>query len=83
MSDEDYNGWSNWATWYVSSELSNNFEWNKKLERLVRTEAPAEDFEKLARESLFPSGATTYGEMSLAKLEDVNWNEIRDTEIAG
>jgi hypothetical protein len=80
MSDEGYNGYTNWATWFVVSELENNAEWYKLTQRLVRTEAPAEEFKKLAKTCLFPSAdVTSYGEMGRSNFEDVNFEEIRDT----
>ncbi|MFD4858370.1 hypothetical protein [Streptomyces atratus] len=77
-----YNGWTNWATWFVSSELENNTEWYRKMQALVRTEASEEEFARLAEECLFPSSsATTYGEMSRSEFGDVDWKDLRETLI--
>lgn len=74
----DYNGYTNWATWFVSNELQNDVEWYKATQRLVRLEAPVEEFQKLAEQSLFPSTADTeYGEMSRREFGDVDWDELR------
>ncbi|MFI0265592.1 hypothetical protein [Streptomyces luteogriseus] len=79
MSDK-YNGWTNWATWFVVSEMENHQDWHRQYERLVRTEADASDFERIAKECLFPSSSVThYGEMSRKEFGDVDWDDIRDT----
>jgi hypothetical protein len=80
MTDAEYNGWTNWATWFVVSEIENNADWYRQSQRLVRTEAAAEEFARLAEASLFPSAdVTSYGEMSRSEFDDVDWEEIRET----
>ncbi|MBD0733992.1 hypothetical protein [Streptomyces sp. CBMA29] len=83
MSDETYNGWTNWATWFVISEMENNLGWYGQYERLTRTEAAPEEWKEVAQKALFPSvDVTSYGELSREQFENVDWTQIRKVLLA-
>lgn len=83
MSDETYNGWTNWATWFVISEMENNRGWSGQYERLTGTKAAPEEFKEVAQKAMFPSAdVNSYGALSREKFEDVDWDQIRKILLA-
>ena len=89
MNNENYNGWTNYATWRVNLELidsdyytdwiSDNREYYRDLQehRYVLSEQLKEDIESYIIETSGDenSTATSY---ALAFVNDVNWYEIAE-----
>tara|TARA_Y100000034_G_scaffold115243_1_gene152206 strand:+ start:476 stop:706 length:231 start_codon:yes stop_codon:yes gene_type:complete len=71
MDDNDYNGWTNQATWSVSSWLGNDQYLYKMVLSLKMTDAS--QFENFCR--YVWNGKTPDGH----ELDNVNWLEIADT----
>ena len=80
MTDNTYNGWTNYATWRINLEIFDGFnpieDWGLERETLTESELAAllrEDAEELVNESA-PEGLALNYAMSF--LSEVNWHEI-------
>ena len=80
MTDNTYNGWTNYATWRVALEIFDGFnpveEWGLERETLTESELAfilKEHAEELVSESTPEGLALDY---ALAFMSDVNWYEI-------
>lgn len=78
MSQNTYNGWTNYATWRVNLEMIDGSDWSSQIDSTdvyklsKRVQAWAEEY---IEESALPGLARDY---ALAFLNDVNWYEIAD-----
>jgi hypothetical protein len=71
MKEENYNGWTNYATWRVSLEI-----FDGKPE--VWEEVTADDCKEYAEE-IVSDGADGFAlDYALAFLQEVNWHEIAE-----
>ena len=80
MTDNTYNGWTNYATWRVALEIFDGFnpveEWGLERETLTESELAfilKEHAEELVSEATPEGLALDY---ALAFMADVNWHEI-------
>jgi len=80
MTDNTYNGWTNYATWRVNLEIFDGFDpiedWGLEYETLTESEL-AELLQEYADELV--SQTTPEGlalDYALAFMADVNWHEI-------
>lgn len=73
MSDQSYNGWTNWETWQVPLWIDND-ECTYRARCRV-SEWTADSVENFARE-MFPDGTPDMD--TGADLDSVNWQEIAD-----
>jgi hypothetical protein len=82
MSGTHNGGYTNWATWFVVSEMQNYQKWYELYEKLIRAKAPAEEFENVARKCMCPHpNGTDYDKILHEHFADVDWNNIRETLI--
>ena len=77
MSDQKYNGWTNYPTWRVNLEIFDGLEVKEFFDS--KDELTADCVEEWARDIIFSDVghglACNYADAFLA---DVNWYEIRD-----
>ena len=80
MTDNTYNGWTNYATWRVNLEIFDGLnpieDWGLERETLTESELAEllkEQAEELVNESAPEGLALSY---ALSFLSDVNWHEI-------
>ena len=80
MTDNTYNGWTNYATWRINLEIFDGFnpieDWGLERETLTESELAAllrEDAEELVNESAPEGLALSY---AMSFLSEVNWHEI-------
>lgn len=76
MSNNTYNGWTNYATWRVNLEMFDGFD-DESME--------ADDYKLMAIESIeadcTPEGIAL--DYALAFIDDVNWHEIAEAHKTG
>ena len=73
MTNETYNGWTNYATWRVNLELFDGFE--------IDEEVNGDYFEELAESFIFETSTVDSRLMedyARAFISNVNWNEIAE-----
>ena len=83
MTDNTYNGWTNYATWRVNLEIFDGFnpieDWGLERETLTESEL-AELLEEHAEELVCAPGQDRREDLAvdyaLAFMADVNWHEI-------
>jgi hypothetical protein len=87
MSDNTYNGWTNYATWRVNLEIFDGFnpieDWDLERETLTESELAEllqEHAEELVSETA-PAGLAL--DYALAFLSDVNFLEIAEHMLEG
>ncbi len=81
MSNQEYNGWTNWETWNVALWVDNDYETYKRKQRFVRGLRILDwrDFvghvEHFCKE-IYPSGTADMKDES--EMDNVNYQEIAD-----
>lgn len=70
MTNETYNGWTNYATWRVALEYFDGFEPDYEM--------GAESCKDMVTEHLEEQGRGTTLDYALAFVSDVNWKEIAE-----
>jgi hypothetical protein len=82
MTDNTYNGWTNYATWRVGLEIFDGFnpieDWDLERETLTESELAEllqEHAEELVSQTAPEGLALDY---ALAFMSDVNWHEIAE-----
>ena len=70
MSDTQYNGWTNYATWRVNLELFDGLDLDRDVD--------AGELEQSAHDTLTDDGNEIAIGYALAFVADVNWHEIAD-----
>ena len=83
MSNNTYNGWTNYATWRVNLELFDSF--NPTDDGIEYTIPELADYMKETAIQIIEEGCDTKGcfalDYALAFLDDVNWFEIAKHKI--
>lgn len=82
MSNETYNGWTNYATWRVNLEIFDGMDIDDMGWRGMDRWALGETFEQYAKEVIeqtAPEGLAR--DYAMAFIDDVNWYEIADHHI--
>jgi len=74
MSDQTYNGWTNYETWNVGLWLMNEEPLYHETMRIVARPNAAAELESFVRE-LAPNGFET----EPYSLDDVNWDELAES----
>ena len=80
MSDNTYNGWTNWETWNVLLWLDNEQNLYNAKESFIRRNEHKQNFEILVKSFLtdiFPNG--TPDMKTAEEMEAVNYEEIAET----
>lgn len=79
MSDNTYNGWTNWETWQVLLWADNEQSLHRQVCKFVRRAAPLEAFDlecKTFFHSMFPEGTPDMD--GVHEMNNVNWTEIAE-----
>lgn len=71
MTNNTYNGWTNYATWRVNLEIFDGVEFDEVV--------TAEYLKDYTEELLEQTGEGLVLDYALAFLSDVNWDEIADS----
>lgn len=74
MSDNKYNGWTNYATWRINLELIDGYEHNQTDAGYLAEEL--KDYVESIIDETAPDGITK--DYALAFISDVNWYEIAE-----
>jgi hypothetical protein len=79
MSDNTYNGWTNWETWQVLLWADNEQSLHREVCKFVRRAAPLAAFDlecKTFFHSMFPEGTPDMD--GAHEMNNVNWTEIAE-----
>ena len=79
MSDNTYNGWTNWETWQVLLWADNEQSLHREVCKFVKWAAPKAAFELKCTtffHSMFPEG--THDMDGAHEMNAVNWTEIAE-----
>jgi hypothetical protein len=89
MSNNTYNGWTNYATWRVNLEMFDGFDpadWNDDWQDNKTVRADLADYLKETAIQVVEDGCSDKGgfalDYALAFLDDVNWFEIASNKVA-
>ena len=67
MTNEKYNGWTNYATWRINLEIFDGGNWDRYL---------ADDLKEFVADHIEASSTGIARDYALAFISDVNWHEI-------
>jgi hypothetical protein len=79
MSDNTYNGWTNWETWQVLLWADNEQAWHREVCKFVEWAAPLAAFDEKCKQffrEMFPEGTPDMD--GAHELDKVNWKEIAE-----
>ena len=79
MSDNTYNGWTNWETWQELLWADNEQAWHREVCKFVEWAAPLAAFDEKCKQffrEMFPEGTPDMD--GAHELDNVNWKEIAE-----